>query len=201
MPALTAPTDLTAARSQLAGARRILCDVDGCLMSGGQLLPGAAELVRAAGTRLALVSNNSTDTATTLAARFGALGAGVAAQRIFLAGEQALHILRRDWPGSAVMALAGPHIRLRAAELGVDLTDASPDIVLICRDTDLSYDRLQMALDALAGTRARLLVEAEGLARTPSFALCRLEGEHEAGSFVDAELLAREGELLRARAV
>lgn len=55
------------------------------------------------------------------------------------------------------------------------------------------------SLDALAGSRARLLVEGgEGLARTPGFALCRLAPPAEAGALVEARLLRREGELLLA---
>lgn len=55
------------------------------------------------------------------------------------------------------------------------------------------------SLDALVGTDATLLVERDGLARTPSFALCRLDGDAVPGSLVDARLVAREAEVLRAR--
>ena len=54
------------------------------------------------------------------------------------------------------------------------------------------------SLDALVGTTAMLLVERAGLARTPSFALCKLSGEPLPGSLVEARLDSREGQALLA---
>jgi len=54
------------------------------------------------------------------------------------------------------------------------------------------------SLDALVGTSATLLVESGGVARTPSFALCKLAGESLPGSLVEARLDSREGEALLA---
>jgi ribonucleotide monophosphatase NagD (HAD superfamily) len=53
--------------------RGLLCDLDGCLVAGGRLLPGARDLVAYARDRLVIVSNNSTDTPATLAAKLARL--------------------------------------------------------------------------------------------------------------------------------
>jgi threonylcarbamoyladenosine tRNA methylthiotransferase MtaB len=53
-------------------------------------------------------------------------------------------------------------------------------------------------LDGMANSTASLLVERDGLARTPSFVLCALQGEVEAGRLVEARLGARVGERLHA---
>ena len=68
----------------------ILCDLDGCLISGDVVLPGAAEFVAWAGERLVVLSNNSTDTPETLSTRLGTLGLKIPAERIVLAGTAAL---------------------------------------------------------------------------------------------------------------
>lgn len=47
----------------------ILCDLDGCLISGDRVLPGAGALLDLAGDRLVILSNNSTDTPATLSLR------------------------------------------------------------------------------------------------------------------------------------
>ena len=53
----------------LARYRAILCDLDGCLVSGETVLPGAQAFIEGAGARLMVLSNNSTDTAMSLSAR------------------------------------------------------------------------------------------------------------------------------------
>jgi len=49
----------------LASYDGFLCDLDGCLISGSTVLPGAKALLDYAGDRLIIISNNSTDTPTT----------------------------------------------------------------------------------------------------------------------------------------
>jgi Haloacid dehalogenase-like hydrolase len=65
--------------------RGLLCDLDGCLVMGGKVLPGARELVAYARERLIVVSNNSTDTPATLAAKLDRLNLPIAPERIVLA--------------------------------------------------------------------------------------------------------------------
>jgi ribonucleotide monophosphatase NagD (HAD superfamily) len=69
--------------------RGLLCDLDGCLVAGGRPLPGARALVAYARDRLIVVSNNSTDTPTTLAAKLARLNLPIAPERIVLAGAWA----------------------------------------------------------------------------------------------------------------
>src|SRR3989338_8012717 len=64
----------------------VLADLDGCLISGAQLLPHALDLFDRCGDRLWIVSNNSSDTADTLAARLAAMGFAMQAAQIVLAG-------------------------------------------------------------------------------------------------------------------
>jgi ribonucleotide monophosphatase NagD (HAD superfamily) len=64
--------------------RGLLCDLDGCLVAGGRPLPGARALVAYARDRLIVVSNNSTDTPTTLAAKLARLNLPIAPERIVL---------------------------------------------------------------------------------------------------------------------
>ena len=60
--------------------RALLCDLDGCLVAGDRLLPGARELAGLAGERLWILSNNSTDTPQSLSARLAGLGLDAAAE-------------------------------------------------------------------------------------------------------------------------
>lgn len=134
------------ARARLQAAERILCDVDGCLISGSVALPGAARFLQSFGDKLALISNNSTDTAETLAARLRDMGLEMAPAGIYLAGELAIETIRRRFGQARVFALANAHITAAARAAGLLPTAEDPEVVLICRDTDLTFDKLETAL-------------------------------------------------------
>ncbi|MGR3378312.1 HAD-IIA family hydrolase [Salipiger abyssi] len=134
----------------------ILCDLDGCLISGDVLLPGAQALLARAGDRLTLLSNNSTDTAETLSARLAAMGLAVPPTRIVLAGTAAVAHLAA-LPGARVRLFASPALRAHAVASG--LTEAREEVthLLLARDQTFGYRELKDVIGLL--TRgARLVV-------------------------------------------
>lgn len=140
------PTDLcpTTPAGTIAGflggpwirAKAILADLDGCLIAGGTVLPGVAELMARAADRLWIVSNNSSDTAETLNRRLRDLGLAVAPGRILLAGELAVRDLARAMPGARVALFAAPPLAALAARLGLRPCRGLPDadVALLARD-------------------------------------------------------------------
>jgi len=131
----------------IADAAAVLVDLDGCLLAGRDAAPGAAELLALAGARLVVVSNNSTDTANSMAGLLAELGLPVPAERILLAGEMAVGLLRERHPGARVLALMGGPL---AATLGdIRQVEIDPEVVLLGRDLYLSYTRLRAAARAL----------------------------------------------------
>jgi HAD superfamily hydrolase (TIGR01450 family) len=122
--------------------RGLLCDLDGCLLVGGKPLPGARELVAYAGNRLIIVSNNSTDTPATLAAKLARLNVPVAPERIVLAGATAVEYLAGTAPGARVAIYGALAILRYARSLGLTVDDDRPDFVLLARDRKFSYARL-----------------------------------------------------------
>lgn len=124
----------------------ILCDLDGCLISGDHVYPGVPEFAALNGERLWIVSNNSSDTALTLSLRLAALGLTVASERIVLAGEQAVRWLAAERPGAKIAMHAEPPIQALADELGLVESTHFPDWVLLARDTRLNLPRLAAVL-------------------------------------------------------
>lgn len=141
----------------LAGYRAILCDLDGCLISGDIVLPGAAGLIEAAGERLVIVSNNSTDTPATLSDRLFAMGLDVAPARIVLAGTGALEMIAAEAPGARLAVFGAETIRAHAAHLGLAVVEDAPEVVLLARDRAFTYARLERLI-ALVRGGARLVV-------------------------------------------
>ena len=127
----------------------ILCDLDGCLIAGSQVLDGAADFVPANRERLWIVSNNSTDTAATLSARLAGMGLDVDADRIVLAGEQTIRQLAQERRGASVAIYAEARLASIATMLGLRVNAEVPDLVLIARDTRFSLNDLSRVLEYL----------------------------------------------------
>lgn len=133
----------------LARAKGILIDLDGCFLEGAVLAPGAGELFERFGERIAFVSNNSSHTPEEMAAELAVCGVKVPASRVFLAGAQAVSWLATHRGTLRTFALASRSIRHLARKQGLNLTLGDPEIVLVCRDVELTYDRLATAVAAL----------------------------------------------------
>ncbi len=119
--------------SDVAQARRVLCDLDGCLISEGRPFADSAEFIAECGARLWIVSNNSDTTALLLSAKLASLGLDIPARRILLAGEVAL--LRIARLGLMRLRLhASPALVEAARDLGFDTAHPAPQAALLCRD-------------------------------------------------------------------
>ncbi|MGY6632510.1 MAG: HAD-IIA family hydrolase [Alkalilacustris sp.] len=134
---------------RLEGASGIIFDLDGTLISGDRPLPGAVALLNALRRPFVIASNNSTDTAETLATRLRWLGFAVGPERLLLAGEVALEEVTRRFPGADVLLLASPALRQRARALGIPTVARGGDLVLVCRDTSFDYASLTIAAASL----------------------------------------------------
>lgn len=112
----------------------VLADLDGCLISGAQLLPHALNLFDRCGDRLWIVSNNSSDTADTLAARLALMGFALNAAQIVLAGEETIRRVAQERPGQRVSVHAAEPLCALARQLGLITDHSAPDVAILGRD-------------------------------------------------------------------
>ncbi|MGV8830408.1 MAG: HAD-IIA family hydrolase [Devosia sp.] len=129
--------------------RGFLIDLDGTLVSGRQLLPGARALLQAVEGRYAIVSNDSEHTPEQLARRFRDWKITIDPDRIVLAGVAALEAAAARRPGSRLMLLGSPGLRRMARNMGFELTDTRPETLIVARDRQFSYLRLGLAARAV----------------------------------------------------
>lgn len=125
-----------------------LIDLDGTLASGNQLLPGAARLLAEVAGRFAIVSNDSEHTPQQLARRFREWCIQIPPERIVLAGVAALEVARLSLPQSRMLLLGSPALKRMASNMGFELVDRDADILVIARDRQFSYAKLQAAARA-----------------------------------------------------
>lgn len=130
-------------------ARGYLIDLDGTLMSGRHLLPGARELLTRLAGRYAIVSNDSEHTPQQLVSRFADLGIALESDRVILAGTCALDTIARNHPGARVMVLGSTPLRAYARRLKLAVDEPGCDVVLVARDRRFSYGKLAAAAEAV----------------------------------------------------
>ena len=129
----------------------VLADLDGCLISGAQLLPHAPELFARCADRLWIVSNNSSDTADTLSARLALMGFPLRAARIVLAGEETIRRVAQDRPGQRIAVHAAEPLCALARQLGLITDHANPAAAILARDPAFCF----AGLTRLTGQVAR----------------------------------------------
>lgn len=135
--------------SNVRSARGYLIDLDGTLMSGRHLLPGARELLALLEGRFAIVSNDSEHTPRQLAGRFSDFGISIDSSRVILAGTCALESIAREHPRASVMVIGSTPLRAYARRLRLDVDNPRCDVVLVARDRRFSYGRLAAAAEAV----------------------------------------------------
>lgn len=126
-----------------------LVDLDGTLVRGRELIPGAQAFLDSLQGRFVIVSNDAEHTPLELSRGLKRLGLNVAPQRIVLAGAVALEQIARRHPGARILMLASKSLMAHARERGLRPVQERPDVVLLARDRQFSYDRLMAAANAI----------------------------------------------------
>ncbi len=132
----------------MIAARAYLVDLDGTLIQGGRLLPGAAELV-ASLESFVVLSNDSEHTPEQLAHKLAAMGLPIDAGHIFLAGTCAVDLVARERPRGRIMIIGSRALIAYARMRGLRAVARNPDIVLVARDRNFSYRKLLVAANAI----------------------------------------------------
>jgi HAD superfamily hydrolase (TIGR01450 family) len=132
----------------LADIDAFLLDMDGTFFVDERLLPRAADLLalldRRGWPRLFL-TNNSSANAADYEAKLRRLGLPARADQILTSGEATVrHLLTRTAHRRAFV-LGTPALEAELTTAGLELTDRSPDCVVLGFDRTLTYDKLARA--------------------------------------------------------
>lgn len=131
-------------------------DLDGVVWLAGRPIPGSADAIdrlRAAGERVAFVTNNSTPTVSDYVKRLVAAGVTAEIDEIVTSSQAAASMLA---PGSRVAFVGGDGVReaLEARPVEIVPTDSGPETVVVGRSLTLDFGVLAHAASAIrAGAR------------------------------------------------
>jgi 4-nitrophenyl phosphatase len=131
----------------------VICDIDGVIYRGDELLPGSDTALRRlldAGFDLWFATNNSTKSPAAISEKMSRVaGVEIGEEAIVSSAQAAVHLLGPE--GGPAMVLGSEGILSALSEAGIEVTDQPrlAKALLVGLDWDLTYQRLARAADAV----------------------------------------------------
>ena len=130
-----------------------LIDMDGVLVRGSQLIPGANEFIarlQERGARFLLLTNNSLYTPRDLHARLQRIGLDVPPNAIYTSALATAQFLHSQQPGGSAYVIGEAGLTTALHDIGYIITDQSPEYVVLGETTFFSYERITTAVRLVA---------------------------------------------------
>jgi NagD protein len=130
-----------------------ICDMDGVLVFGSQVVPGANEFIRrleAAGSKFLVLTNNSLYTPRDLYVRLQRIGLDVPQNAIYTSAMATAQFLHTQAPGGSAYVIGEAGLTTALHDVGFVLTDQSPDYVVLGETTAYSFERITQAMRLVA---------------------------------------------------
>lgn len=163
------PAETTGTQSGVGGANlphlydAYVFDLDGTIYLGDDLLPGAARMIEALRARsraVRFLSNNPTKDTARYVEKLTGLGLEATEDDIAGTVVTMTDWLRKHHPNAVVYPISEQALRDGLAEAGIAMSDdpAEIDIVIASYDRTFTYEKLQIAFDAIWYHRRAILV-------------------------------------------
>lgn len=133
----------------LSNIKLFLMDMDGTVYIGDNKIPGAfesLETLRKAGKRICFLTNNSSRAQKTYIEKLKRVYDFTADENeVYTSAMATCEFLKNKHYGKKVFILAPPDVKKEFEDFGINVVEDDPDIVLVCFDTTLTYDKLYKA--------------------------------------------------------
>ena len=126
-----------------------LMDMDGVLVRGAQIIPGADDFIarlRAAGKPFSILTNNSLYTPRDLQARLALSGLHVSADELYTSAMATAQFLHRQMPNGSAYVIGEAGLTTALHDIGYILTETRPDYVVLGETLSYSFVRLTQAI-------------------------------------------------------
>src|SRR5579859_5272579 len=139
------------------GIKNYLTDMDGVILRGTTLIPGAAEFIQSLRVKeipFLILTNNSLYTPRDLQMRLSYMGLEVPPEAIFTSALATAQFLHDQRPGGRAYAIGESGLTTALHDIGYVLTDQEPEYVVLGETTTYSFDRITRAIRLItAGAR------------------------------------------------
>jgi len=137
---------------RIEGVKLFLMDMDGTVYVGDSKIPGAMEALQTLkekGKKVLFLTNNSSKTASSYVGKLSKMGYPVTEEDIYSSGEATIRFLLEERAGKKVLLLANSAVYKQFEAAGVPLVREGGDLVVVCFDTELTYEKLVAACNDL----------------------------------------------------
>lgn len=126
-----------------------LIDMDGVIVRGSELIPGADQFLarlQARGIKFLILTNNPMYTPIDLLHRLQRIGVNLTTGHLYTSAMATAHFLSKQKPHGTAFVIGESGLTQALHEAGYVLTDRAPDYVVVGETTSLSYERLTQAV-------------------------------------------------------
>jgi NagD protein len=127
--------------------------MDGVLVRGAQMIPGAAEFIarlESRGKPYLILTNNSLYTPRDLQARLARIGLRVPTEALYTSALATAQFLQRQAPGGSAYVIGEAGLTTALHEVGFVLAEHQPDYVVLGETLSYSFQRLTQAIRLIA---------------------------------------------------
>ncbi|GAC1356853.1 MAG: HAD-IIA family hydrolase [Ktedonobacteraceae bacterium] len=135
------------------GVKNYLIDMDGVILRGRTLIPGAAECIqklREKNIPFLIFTNNSEYTQRDLQVRLAYMGLDIPAESIFTSALATAQFLHSQRPNGHAYAIGESGLTTALHDIGYILTDNEPEYVVLGETTTYSFERITRAIRFIA---------------------------------------------------
>ena len=133
---------------KLENVKMFLMDMDGTVYVGDRKIEGAFEAlceIKRRGKQVVFLTNNSSKTPEKYVEKLASMGYPATREDIFSSGEATIRFLQEQRKGKKVLLLANSVVYEQFRAAGISLVTENADLVLVCFDTELNYQKLTLA--------------------------------------------------------
>ena len=137
-------------RELLRETQLFVLDMDGTFYLGSQILPGAADFLRAVqdtGRQYLFFTNNSSRSPQEYRDKLAGMGCPITRRQIMTSGDVTIRYLQTHYAGKSVYVMGTPALLESFRAAGIALTEQQPDIAVAAFDTTLTYEKLTKMCD------------------------------------------------------
>ena len=133
--------------------KNYLVDMDGVLLRGNTIVPGANEFIdrlHAANSKFLVLTNNSRFTQRDLAYRFSMVGLNIPENSIFTSAMATARFVHSQRPGGKAFVIGESGLTTALHDLGYIITEHSPDYVILGETETLNQEIFTKAIRLVA---------------------------------------------------
>ena len=133
--------------------KNYITDMDGVLVSGRTLIPGADGFIKrlqGSGAEYLVLTNNPLYTPRDLAHRLGTIGLDIPTERIFTSAMATAHFLRAQKPDGTAFVIGESGLTDAIHSVGYVITDHNPDYVVLGETNTYNFELITQAIRLVA---------------------------------------------------